>query len=128
MNTYAVTIGDTTEYIEAETSSKARWQGVKHCLEWLDRRDRKGMFKGVTVRRVEPYLGPQEPTPQEVADVWNEAHPVGTVVRYWRGLREGEPSGTGPTRHPAQVMSGHVSVWILGCVGSISLSHVEVVS
>jgi len=128
MNTYAVTIGDNTEYIEAETRSKARWQGVKHCLEWLDRRDRKGMFKGVTVRRVDPYLGPREPTPQELADVWNAAHPVGTVVRYWRGLHEGEPSGVGPTRHPAQVMSGHVSVWIAGCVGSISLSHVEVVS
>jgi hypothetical protein len=126
MNTYAVTIDDNTEYIEAETRSKARWQGVKHRLEWMDRRDRKRVFTGVTVRRVEPHLGPREPTPQEAADIWNAAHPVGTVVRYWRGLRQGEPTATAPTRHPAQVMSDHVSVWIVGCVGSISLSHVEV--
>lgn len=127
MNTYAVTVDGNIEYIDAETRSKARWQGVKHCLEWLDRRDRKRMFKGVKVRRVDFYIAPRKPTPQEVADVWNAAHPVGTIVRYWRGLREGEPSGTAPTRHPAQVMSDHVSVWITGCVGSIAISHVEVV-
>ncbi len=60
------------------------------------------------------------------ADAWNAAHPVGTVVRYWNGPREGAPTGEAPTRAPAAVMSGHVSVWIVGCVGSVSLSHVEV--
>ena len=65
---------------------------------------------------------------QGIADAWNAAHPVGTQVRYWRGLKEGEPSGTGATRHAAQVMSGHVSVWIEGCSGSVALTHVEVVS
>jgi hypothetical protein len=125
MPTYAVTIGDNTEYIDAETRSKARWQGVRHCLEWMDRRDRKRMFNGVIVRRVEPYLGPPEPTPQQAADAWNAQHPIGTVVRYWRGLREGPPSGSGKTRAAAAVISGHVSVWIENCTGCISISHVE---
>ena len=64
---------------------------------------------------------------QREADQWNARHPLGTVVRYWKGLREGEPSGTGPTRHAAMVMSDHVSVWIEGCVGSVCVSHVEAV-
>lgn len=57
---------------------------------------------------------------------WNATHPVGTVVRYWTGLREGE-GRTGATRHAASVMCDHVSVWIEGCSGSVCLSHVEVV-
>ena len=58
---------------------------------------------------------------------FNAAHPVGTTVRYWRGVREGEPSGTGKTRSEAQVLSGHTAViWIEGCSGCIALSHVEV--
>ena len=64
---------------------------------------------------------------QREADKWNAKHPLGTVVRYWTGLREGEPTGTGPTRHEAVVMSDHVSVWITGCVGSVNVSHVEAV-
>lgn len=57
---------------------------------------------------------------------WNAAHPVGTIVRYWTGLREGAPTGEGPTRAAAAVLSGHASVWIVGCCGSVNLSHVEV--
>jgi hypothetical protein len=63
---------------------------------------------------------------QRTADAWNAAHPVGTVVRYWTGEREGKPTGESPTRAPAAVMSGHVSVWIVGCAGGVNLSHVEV--
>lgn len=57
----------------------------------------------------------------------NEKNPVGTMVRYWRGLKQGEPSGTGAVRHEATVVSDHVSAWIEGCVGSVSISHVEAV-
>lgn len=55
-------------------------------------------------------------------------HPVGTVVRYWKGAREGDPSGTGPTRTQAYMGdSGHAVVFIEGCSGYLCLSHVEVV-
>jgi hypothetical protein len=67
-------------------------------------------------------------SPAEEAAAFNARAPIGTRVRYWRGVKHGEPSGEGTVRHPAQVMSDHASVWITGCSGSISLSHVEVVS
>lgn len=67
-------------------------------------------------------------SPAEEAAAFNARAPVGTLVRYWRGVRQGPPSGEGTMRHPATVMSDHASVWITGCVGSIALSHVEVVS
>lgn len=64
---------------------------------------------------------------REVA-AFNTKHPVGTRVRYWRGVREGAPSGEGPTHHPASVLGGHTAVaWIEGCSGCIALSHVEAV-
>ena len=59
---------------------------------------------------------------------FNKANPVGTVVRYWKGLKEGEPSGVGPTTHEASLLGGHSAVvWIDGCSGCVALSHVEVV-
>ena len=62
---------------------------------------------------------------QREADAWNERHPVGTFVRYWKGLRAGKPSGIGQVRHAAQPMSDHVSAWIEGCSGSVSVTHIE---
>lgn len=131
MPTYAVTIGknsydERTEFVEAETRSKARWQAVRHRLEWLTRKERNQLFRDVSVHvlRGAPY--PAAPTPQDQADAWNAQHPIGTLVRYWRWLREGEPSGTGKTRAAAAVVSGHVSVWIENCTGCINISHVEV--
>lgn len=56
---------------------------------------------------------------------FNRAFPVGTLVRYWRGVREGDPSGTGRTRSAAWLLSGHGSVQIEGTSGSIALTHVE---
>jgi hypothetical protein len=59
---------------------------------------------------------------------FNKANPVGTVVRYWKGVREGEPSGVGPTTHEASLLGGHTAVaWIQGCSSCVALSHVEVV-
>lgn len=65
---------------------------------------------------------------QRVADEWNATYPVGTPVRYWRGVKEGEPSGTGPTRSPAEVRSDYAVVFITGCSGFICLTHVEAAS
>ncbi len=77
---------------------------------------------------------------QKVCDAFNAENPVGTQVRYWRGERDGEPSGTGKTYTEASVLayafakkrhstsSGNTPVvWIEGCTGCIALTHVEVV-
>lgn len=61
-------------------------------------------------------------------DAWNLANPVGTLVDYWRGVREGEPSGQGRTRWNATVLGDHTAVaWIDGCSGAVALTHVRVV-
>lgn len=63
---------------------------------------------------------------QSEVDHFNRVNPVGTMVRYWKMHKHGEPSGTGPTRTPAQVLSGHTAVvWIENCSGCVAISHVE---
>lgn len=65
---------------------------------------------------------------QSEVDRFNKANAVGTLVRYWKMDREGEPSGQGKTRTQAQVLSGHTAVvWIEGCSGCVAISHVEAV-
>lgn len=64
---------------------------------------------------------------QREVERFNAQHPIGTPVRYWRGLREGEGT-VSRTRSAAALMSDHASVWIEGVSGSIALSHVEVLS
>lgn len=62
------------------------------------------------------------------AAAFNAAHPIGTLVRYWRGKREGAPAGEGKTYWRATVLdSGHAAAWIEGCSGCVHLSHVQVV-
>ncbi|GAB7044925.1 hypothetical protein [Catenuloplanes indicus] len=64
---------------------------------------------------------------QAAADAFNETAPVGTLVRYWRGVRSGPASGVGRISHPASVLGGHSAVaWISGCSGAVGLTHVEV--
>lgn len=64
---------------------------------------------------------------REMVAAWNRKVPVGTMVRYWRGVREGDPSGVGPTEGSAfQSASGAAGVFIKGTSGYIALSHVEV--
>ncbi|MCO5167898.1 MAG: hypothetical protein M9894_16260 [Planctomycetes bacterium] len=58
------------------------------------------------------------------ARAWNARCPVGTPVRYWPGVREGE-GRQGVTRSLAWVVSGHASVLVTGQSGSVALSHVE---
>jgi hypothetical protein len=69
--------------------------------------------------------------PQAVTEAaaFNNANPVGTLVNYWRGARNGfKPSGQGRTENRAMVLSGHTAVvWITGCSGCIALTHVQVV-
>lgn len=62
------------------------------------------------------------------AAAFNAAHPIGTLVRYWRMDRVGEPSGQGETYWQATVLGNHTAVaWIDGCSGCIALTHVQVV-
>lgn len=64
---------------------------------------------------------------QRTVDAWNAAHPIGTLVRYWTGVREGE-GRTGRTRSAAELLGGHTPVvWVTGPVGCVALGHVEVV-
>lgn len=64
---------------------------------------------------------------REVAD-FNARYPVGTMVKYWRGVvGDDEHGGVGATRTKAEVLSGHTAViWIEGCSGCVALSHVVV--
>ena len=60
------------------------------------------------------------------AEQWNERHPVGMIVKWWTGVREGEPSGESATRTPAQMLGGHTPVvWVVGHPACIALTHVE---
>lgn len=62
---------------------------------------------------------------QKRCDEFNQKYPVGTRVRYWTGLREGE-GRVGKTRSAAEVLSGHTAVvWVEGCRGCVALTHVE---
>ena len=71
---------------------------------------------------------PPKKNPQIEVDNFNRSVPVGTMVRYWKMDRVGEPSGTGKIRHPATVLSGHTAVgWVEGCSGCVALTHIEVV-
>lgn len=62
---------------------------------------------------------------QQLVEDWNQKYPLGTPVRYWTGVREGEGK-EGKTRTEASLLSGHSAVvWVTGQPGCISLSHVE---
>jgi hypothetical protein len=59
-------------------------------------------------------------------EAWNAAHPVGTVVSYWKGVRVGPSTGSAATRSEAQMLGGHTAVvWLEGVSGCIALTHVE---
>jgi hypothetical protein len=62
---------------------------------------------------------------ETIVDVFNNRYSVGTPFRYWRGAKEGEPSGEGKTRSEATIIGGQPVVWIQGCSGCIALTHVE---
>lgn len=62
---------------------------------------------------------------QKDVDLFNRQYPIGTKVRYWRGIREGAGL-EGFTKSEAAILGGHSAVvWIAGCSGCIALTHVE---
>lgn len=57
---------------------------------------------------------------------FNKKHPVGTAVRYWPGIKEGEGIET-VTRSSAWVLlSGPSVVAVEGRSGGVALTHIEV--
>ena len=62
---------------------------------------------------------------QSTVDRFNACHPVGTLVRYWKGVRgERKPSGVTRTVTRAFVLSGHTPVvWVEGETGCVALTH-----
>ena len=65
------------------------------------------------------------PKQKKLVETWNAAHPIGTPVRYWTGVREGDGK-TSKTRSEAQLLSGHTAVvWMEAESGCVCLSHVE---
>lgn len=64
---------------------------------------------------------------ERIADEWNQAHPIGTPVTYWTGLREGNGKYA-ITRSEAQVFGGHTpGLWVTGESSWIALTHVDAV-
>ena len=68
------------------------------------------------------------PNQQKLVDTWNRDCLIGTRVRYWTGVREGEGK-VSTTRSKAEVLGGHTAVvWIEGVAGCVALSHVKNIS
>lgn len=71
---------------------------------------------------------PAQATPAQAVAAWNTTTPVGTPVRYWTGIREGEGKRS-RTRTAAQVLGGHTAVvWVEGESSCIALTHVAQVT
>lgn len=110
--------------VYAESSGKAKSKRLRVFRDslWPDM-----LFTDLTCRSIGIREIP--PTPRELAqreaDAFNEAHPIGTVLRYWSGLKEGEPTGTAPIYHEATVVCDHAVIWMSGVSSCHSLSHVE---
>lgn len=65
---------------------------------------------------------------QVEANGFNERFPIGTPVRYWTGVREGEGK-VSKTRTEAQVLGGHTAVvWVEDEASCIALTHVRVLA
>ena len=62
---------------------------------------------------------------RQTVETFNAQHPVGTAVRYWRGVRAGE-GVLSATRSPAALLGGHTAVvWVEGHTACLALTHVE---
>ncbi len=58
-------------------------------------------------------------------DAFNAAHPIGTPVKFWPGLREGDGLDS-QTRSGAWLVGGHTPVVLIeNYAGGIALTHVE---
>ncbi len=108
--------------VQAESAGKAKYSfllDVSDCCPGIS-------FKNLICRSI-GFIPTRAEMAELEAKAFNSRFSVGTVFRYWRGEREGEPSGVGELYHPATVVSEHAVAWIKGTTGCISLSQDEAV-
>ena len=109
--------------IFAPTAGKAKYQ------RFLALRDAgwNGSFQHLHCRALGDI--PVPPTRAQLAqgecDSFNAQFPIGTMLRYWSGVKEGQPTGSAPISHPASVMCDHAVIWLKGVSSCHSISHVE---
>lgn len=60
---------------------------------------------------------------QKQCDDFNARYAVGDRIKFWAGLRAGNPTHEGVIRFPAEIMGGHTPVVYVEDMGSIALSH-----
>lgn len=74
--------------------------------------------------------GPRQRRPPDAAENeaerFNERHAVGTLCRYWRGVRGDGPGIVSRTRCTAYVLCGTAVVMFECGGGAIALSHVSI--
>ena len=105
----------------AETAGKAKYRYLRRVQDaWNGVR-----FVDLACHALKEIPPTRTELAQREADLFNARYPVGTLVKYWTWVKEGEPTGVAPTRHHATVVSEHAVAWMAGVVGCVSLSHVE---
>lgn len=79
-------------------------------------------------REIEEMKKKTKAAEEKAVERFNEAHEIGTEVRYWTGMREGDGK-LSKTRTLAQMLSGHTAVvWIEDHGACIALTHIEAVA
>lgn len=86
------------------------------------------MTESRSLAQVLADLDAREAAAKRAATVWNAAHPVGTLVRYWPVMGQ-QTSKVATTRTPAwAIPSGAALVSITGQAGGVNLTHVKAIS
>lgn len=55
---------------------------------------------------------------------FNLKYPVGTPVRFWTGIRDGE-GRVGEVKYAADLIGDTPGAWISGGIGFVALTHIE---
>lgn len=122
MHRFEVTYADGYETtVLARSRGAARWGCVSRLVDvGMETPDALRFICSVR-RTIKPTI---EEALQAECDAWNAAHPVGTRVRYWTGLREGRGE-LGEVRAPARAVCGHVVAWLDTYHSCVAVSHIE---
>lgn len=108
--------------IAAPTAGKAKYRYLLEVRDaWED-----VSFRHLTCRAIKRLSPTRTELAQREADAFNARHPVGTMLKYWSFLHEGEPAGVAPISHPASVMCESAVIWMHGVSSCHSITHVEV--
>ncbi len=69
----------------------------------------------------------QEQIAAKEAEEFDKRYPIGTRVKFWSGLKEGEPTSVGKTCHVATVVCGTAVAWIDTARSCHAITHVEAI-